>query len=272
MKNILAIVLLFATTIVFGQELNISDKEIQVKLDSIKAEGNLLYSLENASWNSTDIIRENNNLRDITGAYLTYKDKESTKTVFLNREGNKVLAEYTFNENSKKPSKKIETERDLLPQENQLKKVRENIISQLSDPKYEVGAPEGFSLNLVTIPFGEKFKTYIITGAQETGVIPFGNDYLFVSDKDGKIIEHKKFHSRLIPTYTSLTNSGEVTMSTHSHLRTNPFISATDICTFKLYAPFTKLEAFSVYSPALKTYFEYNYKKDTLKKVKSPLK
>ncbi|QOW08940.1 hypothetical protein Q73A0000_00545 [Kaistella flava (ex Peng et al. 2021)] len=154
--------------------------------------------------------------------------------------------------------------------ENDLTNVREKLISQLSNPKYEIEVPQGFSLNLITIPFNKNFKTYLITGANESGVIPFGNDYLFITDKDGIILEEQKFHSRLIPQYTSSVN-GEMTMSTHSHLKTNPFISATDICTFKLYASFTKLEKFFVYSPALQTYFEYNIKKDTLKKIKSPL-
>lgn len=272
MKQLLTFFLFFFSLILYGQEYHFTDNEIKIKLDSIKKEGNLLFSLENASWHSTDITRENKKIRELVGGYLTYKTKNDTvKTIFLNKEGNKVLVEYSFINNSKKPSKQNQNIRDLNADEIDLKNVREKVISQLSDPKYEVGAPEGFKLNLISIPFGDKYKTYIITGASEAGVIPFGNDYLFISDKEGKIIENKKFHSRLIPTYSSSGNMGEVTISTHSHLKSNPFISATDICTFKLYAPFTKLEKFSVYSPALSTYFEYNFKTDTLEKVKSPL-
>ncbi len=66
-----------------------------------------------------------------------------------------------------------------------------------------------------------------------------------------------------------MQDGSELTMVTHSHLKTNPFITATDICTFKLYAPLTKLEEFSVYSPALGTYMKYNYKKDTIEVVKN---
>lgn len=123
---------------------------------------------------------------------------------------------------------------------------------------------------MIIIPFNENYKVYLIPGTAQSGVIPFGNDYLFVSDKKGNIISHKKFHSRLIPTSTVLENGGTVTMSTHSHLATNPFISATDICTFKLYAPFTALEEFSVLSTALGSYIKYNYKKDNIEVVKNP--
>lgn len=272
MRQLLTFSAFFISILVYCQDYNFTDTEINRKLDSIKKEGNLLYSLENASWHSTDLVRENKNVKNSIGQYLTYKATNDTvKTVFLNKEGNKVIAEYSFVNNAEKPvSEKLNT-RNLTIDELSLKKVKEKLVSQLSDPKYEVGVPQGFSLNLIILPFGTKYKTYIITGASETGVIPFGNDYLFITDADGNILENKKFHSRLIPTYTSSKEMGQITSSIHSHLKTNPFISATDICTCKLYSRFTNLESFSVYSPGLKTYFEYNIKEDSLKKVDAQL-
>ncbi|GAB0156312.1 hypothetical protein CHRYSEOSP005_15760 [Chryseobacterium sp. Alg-005] len=269
MRQIITFILVLTSLCIFGQDTQYSDKEIQQKLDSIKAEGNLLFSLENASWNSSDLLQENQKLRDASGPYLTYKNNDTVKTVFLNKEKNLVIAEYAFTNNSKKPVKEVFSSRALRQNEISLKNIRDKVISQLSDPKYEVGVPEGFSLNIITIPFNEYYKTYLIAGASQAGVIPFGNDYLFISDKEGNIISSKRFHSRLIPAFTSGEN-GTLTMATHSHLRTTPFISATDICTFKLYAPFSKLEEFSVYSPALQCYMKYNYKKDILEVSKKP--
>ena len=46
----------------------------------------------------------------------------------------------------------------------------------------------------------------------------------------------------------------------HSHLATVPLITATDICTFKLYAPFYGIEAFTVFSPAIGKYMKYTLK------------
>lgn len=271
MKQLFTFCILFSSVFIFSQDYNWSEKEIKIKLDSIKKEGNLLYSLENSSWNSTDFMREEEKLKGNVGNYLTYKNSDTVKTVFLNKEDNQVVLEYGYLNDSRTPSKINSNIRNLNSTETDLLLIRKTVITQLSEPKYEVTVPEGYSLNLVTIPFGEKFKTYLLTGVSENDVIPFGNDYLFISDKFGKILEYKKFHSRLIPTFTKEQNGATVTMSTHSHLKTNPLISATDICTFKLYARFTQLEKFSVYSPALKTYFEYNMKTDVLQKVKSPL-
>lgn len=271
MKQLFTFCILFSSVYIFSQDYNWSEKEINFKLDSIKQEGNLLYSLENASWKSTDIVRDDLDLQEMVGDYLTYQKSDTVKTVFLNLDKNQVIAEFSYLNNSKKPVKDSYIDRNLNEMEMKLLSAKKEITSQLSEPKYDISVPEDYSLNIVIIPFGEKYKTYLLTGASKNDVIPFGNDYLFISDKNGKIIDHKKFHSRLIPTFTKDQNGGTVTMSTHSHLKTNPLISATDICTFKLYAPLSNLEKFSVYSPALSTYFEYNMKTDTLKKVKSPL-
>lgn len=270
MKQTITLFLFFMSAIIFAQENTYSDKEFQQKLDSIKAEGNLLYSLENASWNSSDLLHKNKKVRDIAGNYLTYKNNDTVKTVFLNIGQDLVVAEYFFKNNLKKAVKENFGQRKLNNLEVSLRNVRAKIVSQLSDPKYEVTAPEGFTLNMITIPFNEGYKTYLIPGTSQSGIIPFGNDYLFYSDKDGIISSSVRFHSRLIPTMTAMADGGKMTMTTHSHLKTTPFISATDICTFKLYAPFTTLEAFSVYSSALGGYMKYNYKKDVLEKVTKP--
>lgn len=270
MKQIIKFLFIFIPAITFAQDLKYSEKELQQKLDSIKTEANLLFSYENASWHAGDLANSNPKIRENMGSYLTYGVKDIIKTVFLNKDQSKIIAEYDFKNNQKSPVKESFTQRELNNAESTLKNIHSVVIPQLSDPKYEVSLPHGFSLNLILIPFNENYKIYLISGTSQSGVIPFGNDYLFVSDKKGTIISNKKFHSRLIPAQTSMQDGSELTMVTHSHLKTNPFITATDICTFKLYAPLTKLEEFSVYSPALGTYMKYNYKKDTIEVVKKP--
>jgi hypothetical protein len=44
------------------------------------------------------------------------------------------------------------------------------------------------------------------------------------------------------------------------HLKTTPLITATDICTFMLYAPLYDINVFSVYSPAIGKTMEYSLK------------
>ncbi|MDR2238196.1 MAG: hypothetical protein LBE92_18890 [Chryseobacterium sp.] len=270
MKQLTGILLILMSMLISAQEKKHSDQELKQKLDSIKAEGNLLFAHENASWHSGDLIGQNKSVAGSVGTYLTYKAHDTIKTVFLNRDQSLVLAEYSFKNNQKTPVKESFRERKLNVTESGINNVRNTIIPQLSDPRYEVGAPEGFTLNVIILPMNENYKVYLIPGTSQNGLIPFGNDYLFITDKKGAILSHQKFHSRLIPAFTQMENGATITKATHSHLRTSPFISATDICTFKLYAPLTKMEEFSVYSPALGTYMTYNYKKDSLEKTKKP--
>lgn len=261
MKKLITFTLLCFASLIYCQDKTYSDSELKQKLDSILVEGNLLYSLENASWHSSDLLRENTKVSSLTSSYLTYKKDNSVSVVYLNKAADKVLAEYIFINDDKKPNRVLTIDRPLTELENNLKKVRLKVIKQLQDPKYQVGNYDGYSLNIITLPANnDQYKTYLISGTSKSGVIPFGNDYLFVSDKEGIIQDYKKFHSRIIPTL-SPEDGATLNMTTHSHLRTNPFISATDICTFRLYAPFfPSLKEFSVYSPALSAYMIYNLK------------
>ena len=113
------------------------------------------------------------------------------------------------------------------------------------------------------IPYELGYKLYILTGTAKRDVIPLGNDYVFFADSDGKITSWRKFHSVLIPSITKY--KGEKVISiTHSHLHAEPFISATDICTFKLYGSIYGLKQFKVLSTALSKYFTYDSDKNTI--------
>ncbi|MGE8552301.1 MAG: hypothetical protein ACN6OB_00005 [Chryseobacterium jejuense] len=64
MKQIIKFFFIFISGIAFSQDLKYSEKELQQKLDSIKAEANLLFSHENASWNAGDLANSNPKIRE----------------------------------------------------------------------------------------------------------------------------------------------------------------------------------------------------------------
>ena len=97
--------------------------------------------------------------------------------------------------------------------------------------------------------------------------IPFGNDYLFIANKEGEIQSWKKFHSRLIPVEAT-EQMPMIAFPVHSHLKYEPFISATDICTFRLYYNKTGSTKFAVYSTALSMYFIYELATNTITPTK----
>ncbi len=87
--------------------------------------------------------------------------------------------------------------------------------------------------------------------------------YLLLIKKE-KIQSWKKFHSGLLPVEVT-EQMPMIAFPIHSHLKKEPFISATDICTFRLYYNQTGSTKFAVYSPALSMYFVYEIATNTIR-------
>ena len=259
-------ILIIFTTIAFNAFSQ--DDNIQHKLDSIVKEADLLYNYEKAVWISTDLFIADKKLRKNYGGYVVYHSNDTISVVFINKTQKERIAKYSFiNSDLNNPVETNFEVSKLNSLEQELLDIKIKIINQLSDSKYEVSIPNGFNPNFVLIKEKSGFKLYILMGTNKTGIIPFGNDYLFRADLNGNIISWKKFHSRMIPAQSEIPGVGKVTSATHSHLRTTPYITATDICTFRLYAQFTGFKEFQVYSPAIGKYMKYDLEKNKIELI-----
>jgi hypothetical protein len=261
-KTILTLIVLLLICKVVQSQSKYTEEQINEKLDSILKEGNLLYRLERAAWVSTDLARENKKIKKEFNGYLVYSIEDTIRAIILNKD-NQCIYELSFVKELTNPVKEIINERTLTLHENTLVTMKKKIIAQIIETKINVTCPEGYNLNFEIIPFETGYKFYILTGTSHSDVIPFGNDYLINSDLEGKILSWKKFHSGLIPCMTKIEDAKVIEIS-HSHLRKEPFISATDICTFKLYAKLYDLSEFSVYSPEFSGYFKYSLTEDKI--------
>ena len=255
MKKITIIfICLICTCNIFAQNSALSEFDLNFKLDSILAESDLLYKYEKSAWLSTDYAVGNPFIREKMGRqHFTYEYSDGIKTIILNSEHDKVVAEYHFKNNFDALDSYSVIERNLTELESKLISTRNNILNKIiSERKYDIFSPipRGFALNFVLIPFGEKYKFYILTGTTLNKIIPFGNDFLFITDQDGNVESWQKFHSRFLAMQTEIDGE-KVLNSIHSHLETTPFITATEIATFKLYAPLYDIPSFSILSTAL---------------------
>lgn len=241
----------------------LTNTQIGEKLDSILLEGNLLYRYEKAAWISIDRAREKNEVKKEFFSYLVYHQNDTVRTLILNKVS-ECIFELQFVFQFEKPIKEIVLTRTLSAKERKMVATKTKIINAIVEKKIPIGCPEGYGLNMILMPRDEGFKFYIITGANKSGVIPFGNDYLFLTDEDGNLQSWKKFHSRLIALESKGPDGKDVTEMIHSHLRSEPFISATDICTFMLYGSLCGQHSFQVYSPELKKMFRYRLDKNKL--------
>lgn len=261
-KSLLLIVSLI-TNLLFAQTTEISDAELKKKLDSVLTEAHLLYKYEKAAWISTDSAMKNQAVKKDYGGFFTYEEHGEIRVIILGKKSQECIAEYSFESDFYKPKSEITESRELSDKEKTLLEVKEKIVGNLSDKKYEVSIPDGYSPNLILLPFAEKYKLYILMGTSQRDVIPFGNDYLIIADLKGKIENWQKFHSRIIPGYMKFEGN-KVTELSHSHLRTTPLITATDICTFMLYAQLYDIDSFSVYSPAIGKYMKYSLRNNEI--------
>lgn len=226
---------------VVSQNASLSDKALKAKLDSILVEGNLLYYYEKATWVAYDMAYNDPAVKNKFESYLTYQTGRSIKTIILGKNLEKCVAEYTFITNYDAPDISLFDERPLSAYEKKLIYMRERIMNQLAREEYDIQVQEGFSLNFILLPFEKKYKLYILTGTSQPNVIPFGNDYLFITDDYGNIEKWRKFHSKALPVRIEEGNT-TTTQIAHTHTSANPLISATDICTFMLYGPLYGLE------------------------------
>lgn len=265
MRSLVLSIFLFTCTLLSSQS-QLTDIQIKEKLDSILLEGNLLYRYEKAAWISIDMARDNKTIQKDFFSYLVYHKNDTIRTLILNKKS-ECIYELRFVFQFDKPiSDKVLT-RALSQMEMNMVTTKTAIIKKIVEQKIPVGCPDGYGLNMILMPKDDGYKFYIITGANKSGYIPFGNDYLFITDDYGNIQSWKKFHSGIIPTMTKGPNGERVTGISHSHLRKEPLITATDICTFMLYAKYADLNAFQVYSPELDKSFRYRLDKNNIEIV-----
>lgn len=239
--------------------------EIQSKLDSIINEANRLYHYEKTVWHATDLLMEDPSMFTHYGGYVVNLDNETITVTFAHENAKDRIAVYRYTYDEPERPFEIQKETRALEQtEKKLLDAKIKVMSQLGNENYAISWPEGFNPNFILLPEPDGYKFYLIMGATEGGVIPFGNDYVFFTDTQGNITDWKKFHSRLIPGETKGPNGEPINMLLHSHLRTSPYISATDICTFRLYAPKYGIDEFKVLCIATSSYYSYSIKTNSI--------
>lgn len=262
-KIVLILIISFFSTMMFAQRIEISEYELQNKLDSVLIEGNLLYHFEKAARTASDFAVASKIIKKDYSDYIVYPDGDNIKVIFFDKKSGNCLAEYTFLNDFSKPDYSKTEKRPLTDQEKNQIEVKNSIITSIADVKYGVTVFKDYKPRYILFPFSQGYKMYIINETSDKEDIPFGNDFLFVTNEKGEITGWQKFHSRAIPADASY-DEDKVTEISHSHIKTTPLITATDICIFMLYAPTFKVDSFTIYSQAIGKYMEYNMKENKI--------
>lgn len=232
MKKLLTLIALF----ILAQNAIAQKNALRKIADSINAEGEALYRSEWASGYSTQIFSSGyGGKKQLSGGYFSYETGKEMTTIFFSKNNDPVvLATVKFGHKLDSSKYSIDTTtRKFTGVEKDLYAIRSKAAQAvLNDTLFKIY--ENTSLNLVPIIKNGAKKVYVITAQTAPDEVLLGNDYLINFDKDNNIIKKTKLHNNLIPLGTGGIDTIEA--SSHQHLgETSPYITATDVCAFRLW-------------------------------------
>ena len=232
MKKLFTLITLF----ILAQNATAQKNELRHIADSINTEGETLYRSEWASGHSTQIFTSSfGGKKLLSGGYFSYESKTEMTTIFFSKnEDPVVLATVKFDHGLDSSKYSIDTTtRKFTENEKEFYTIRSKAAQAiLNDTLFKFY--QNTSLNLVPIIKNGAKRVYVVTAQTAPDEVLLGNDYLINFDKDNDIIKKTKLHNNLIPLGTG--GQDAIKASSHQHLgETSPFITATDICAFKLW-------------------------------------
>ena len=249
-----------------------AQKKVEKEKNSILGEGLALYTIILANWTSNDLYYESEFNTNIVSGYLSYKDKDSIKTIFW-RDIDTSSAEYkakTFQQVadtgaiaaqhstkitglqvitktfryekmnvSKKNAKIVEDERAPTDYEKMLMDFRKATYDTIKKDTAFFTEYQGTALKAVPMDAGKKILVYIYSSSTSEEFVPLGGDYTILYGKKEKdVIERKKLHDRiiLISTHYKGKPSDATKFTYHYHKGDSPeLITPTDVATLLLY-------------------------------------
>lgn len=237
----------------------------------VMTEGLALYTIILANWTSNDLYYENEFNTSIIKGYLSYRDKDTMKTIFwrqidttsaeyktktYKKAGDTVAAEQSTkalelkwvvksvhykNMSVSKKNAVIPELEERVPTEYEkmLIDYRERAYKEISKDTAFFKLYAGTKLRAVPIDAGKEIKVYIYSSLMQEGAIPIGGDYLLVYNKKENILVSKEdLHKECIFLSTQYagksSDAGKATSHKHK-AGTSPLITPTDIATLLLY-------------------------------------
>lgn len=211
--------------------------------EAILAEGLRLYQSERSSWVATDLLLARGLDRNQVGGYFSYLRGDSVCTIFwaegsAGTPGAPLLGSYVF------PRQDVRAETNryrpggaFAPAEARLFAIRQTVLATINANPKEFSIPANTSLNIALLeaPAGGT-RAYLLMGAEQSGIIPIGNDHLLTFNQANQLTSSERLHNSYLPLGEG-AKQVVIQSVMHSHLAAHPYITPTDICTALLYRP-----------------------------------
>jgi hypothetical protein len=258
--------------LIAGSPLLKADK-IEKEKKRIFAEVLALYTLILSNWTSNDLYYENEFNTGIVKGYLSYRDKDTLKTIFwrevdttsaaykashFKQAGDTVTTQalktitkeeelrkivktisYTGMRVSKDNAKIAEEEREPTLTEKNLMDYRAVVYKMIDSDTTFFKKYNGTTLRVVPFDAGDQVKVYIYSSVKQSGMVPIGGDYEIIFDKkEKKVIQKTDLHKECI--FISGKYNGKASdlskNTQHTHQEgAAPLITPTDIASLLLY-------------------------------------
>ncbi|TWV93326.1 hypothetical protein [Chitinophaga pinensis] len=209
------------------------------ELTEIAIEGANLFSSEMASWYGTDLaLQKYPKLQEELGGYFSYTKGDAAICAFYSKEEQPaVICTVSFDADYRLDKAIIAADRRAFTPEEQILYGMRVVAQQAIKTDTLFKHYRNTNLNIIPLVRNNVRKVYVLTGPNVSGVVIFGNDYLLTFDEHNKLTGTKKLHKDIMVLKYSKVEDSATTM--HTHLpETGPFITATDICTLRLYEKF----------------------------------
>ena len=244
-----------------GNELPPEERLMQIN-DSIVYEGEALYTADIMSWWLTDyFFSRQHDAKEIGGSLVHAMNDSICSALFVNKEMDKCIFEFRMNLASGEvyviDSVRPITEKESDKLADRQAKI-EKVLEQYADSMRWLSPEEG-SFNWDLLYINDQARLYVLQGVTKQGIIPFGNDYSFDFNENNEITKFRRHHKTFLPLALTMDDGTEVAEIVHTHLRDNPYITATDICNFLLYGIPAGIKSFSVLSTYYKCYFKFSF-------------
>lgn len=239
--------------------------------DSIMREARLIYQYDKAFTMAMQAVDANRQLRRSAGEILVMpKNNTVYALVFSKSNPEALVAEMKFGKNASDSATLAVSNRAATEEELDFHFLKHKAMNNVQ-VKYDInfGDRDTF-LNPIFFPFIERirgaevllYKLYLTTETNSSNTIPFGRDYMFISDAQGNIIYNLQFNL-----YMPLPISNEMletTIAEIEYLDREPYITPTDIYLFSKYGAPRGLNTLRVNSTALGVVFQYDWDRDDL--------
>ena len=263
MKNLLFILFaLFSSFYVIAQKRPMTLEVIEPKLDSIHKEADILYQYTIVTRTASIMAGEKLGSNISASEIIVYPKSDTLVAVAFPKNSQKMYEAHFVSGQKVWDST---TTRMLSTAEKELLELKDTLLKQSRDKDYNIIKPEGYGLDYTMFPINGGYHFYVLTTTEKENLIPFGNAYIFISNKEGHINSFKKVYPEFNPTSTLGPRGFVFNMIMPSYPVEEPFIHAADICNFRIYGVPAGVEKLGVHSIRNKRMTTYDPKSYELK-------